>query len=114
MGECFRNISVGAERWLPIREVRRPSLSAEILRFKHRGYAIVGVEQTHNSMLLHEWRFVPNTVLLLGAEKEGIDAEILPLLDGCVEIPQLGQVRSLNVHTAGSLVVWEYIRQQRA
>lgn len=31
-----------------------------------------------------------------GAEKEGIDADLLPLLDGCVEIPQQGQLRSLN------------------
>ena len=32
-------------------------------------------------------------------------------LDDCVEIPQSGVVRSLNVHVSGALVVWEYVRQ---
>ena len=29
-----------------------------------------------------------------------------------VEIPQLGLVRSLNVHTAASVCIWEYTKQQ--
>lgn len=28
-----------------------------------------------------------------------------------MEIPQQGQLRSLNVHVSGSIVIWEYIRQ---
>ena len=44
-------------------------------------------------------------------EKEGIPANLLPILDECVEIPQHGVVRSLNVHVTGALFVWEYIRQ---
>jgi hypothetical protein len=35
-------------------------------------------------------------------------------LDDCVEIPQSGVVRSLNVHVSGALVVWEYVRQALA
>ena len=34
-------------------------------------------------------------------------------MDACVEIPQAGVVRSLNVHVSGSLLLWEYARQQR-
>lgn len=41
-------------------------------------------------------------------EKEGIPANVLPLADTCVEIPQFGVTRSLNVHVAGSLFIWEY------
>ena len=28
-----------------------------------------------------------------------------------LQIPQTGQVRSLNVHVTGALVIWEYVRQ---
>ena len=49
---------------------------------------------------------------LLGKEKEGVPVELLDLVDICVEIPQHGLIRSLNVHVTGALVVWEYVKQQ--
>lgn len=112
--QTFQSISVTAEKWLPLLSVPRgAALRAHLLTLRRQGYALVGVEQTHNSVMLDQWRFARRTALVLGAEKEGIDAELLPLLDACVEIPQSGQLRSLNVHVSGSLAVWEYTRQQR-
>lgn len=51
------------------------------------------------------------TVLLLGREKEGIPATLLPLLHHTVEIPQLGLIRSLNVHVSGAIAAYEFTRQ---
>merc|ERR1711924_424390 len=110
----FQAISVTAERWLPIEEVPRSQLRDHLLKLQKKGYQLVGIEQTHNSVSLDSFQFTACTALVLGAEKEGIDAELLPLLDVCVEIPQSGQLRSLNVHVSGALTVWEYTRQQRA
>lgn len=45
-------------------------------------------------------------------EKEGIPVDIIQLLDVCVEIPQQGIIRSLNVHVSGALLIWEYARQR--
>merc|ERR1711972_733921 len=112
--QTFQSISVTAEKWLPLREVPPAALRDYLLSLRRQGYALVGVEQTHNSVQLDKWEFERQTALLLGAEKEGIDAELLPILDGCVEIPQSGQLRSLNVHVSGSLAIWEYTRQHRA
>ncbi|CAL1149002.1 unnamed protein product [Cladocopium goreaui] len=109
--QAFQSISVTAEKWLPLRGVPKPKLKEELLKLRKSGYALVGVEQTHTSVPLDQWNFSENTAILLGAEKEGIDADLLPLLDGCVEIPQQGQLRSLNVHVSGSIVIWEYVRQ---
>ncbi len=44
-------------------------------------------------------------------EREGIPIDLIHMLDDCVEIPQLGVVRSLNVHVSGALFVWEYAKQ---
>lgn len=33
------------------------------------------------------------------------------MLDYCVEIPQLGVIRSLNVHVSAALAIWEYTKQ---
>ena len=50
-------------------------------------------------------------VLLLGAEGEGVPNALFDLVDCCVEIPQLGVVRSLNVHVSGAIAVWMFARQ---
>lgn len=44
-------------------------------------------------------------------EKEGIPANLLSLLDLTIEIPQIGVVRSLNVHVTASILLWEYAKQ---
>lgn len=112
--QAFQSISVTAEKWLPLKGIARGApLKSQLLELRRRGYALVGVEQTHTSVPLDNWKFGERTAILLGAEKEGIDAELLPLLDACVEIPQQGQLRSLNVHVSGSVVIWEYVRQAR-
>ncbi|KAI4897079.1 hypothetical protein NFI96_000647 [Prochilodus magdalenae] len=90
----------------------KPAELTDFLQVKKReGYCIVGVEQTANSQSLQDYRFPEKTLLLLGNEREGIPANLLQLLDVCVEIPQQGVTRSLNVHVSAALLVWEYTRQ---
>ena len=36
--------------------------------------------------------------------------EVLEVLDATIEIPQLGLLRSLNVHVSGAICVYEYVR----
>ncbi|KAJ6664680.1 hypothetical protein lerEdw1_006253 [Lerista edwardsae] len=79
---------------------------------KMEGYTIVGVEQTAKSCDLTEYCFPEKCLLLLGNEHEGIPANLIQQLDVCVEIPQQGIIRSLNVHVSGALLIWEYTRQQ--
>lgn len=45
-------------------------------------------------------------------EKEGIPVELIQHLDVCVEVPQEGVIRSMNVHVTGAIFIWEYVRQQ--
>lgn len=46
------------------------------------------------------------TVVLLGHEHNGVPDEAWPLIDDVVEIPMVGQGKSLNVAVAGSLVLY--------
>lgn len=41
-------------------------------------------------------------------------AQVLAVCDATLEIPQLGMIRSLNVHVSGSLALYEYTRQRLA
>lgn len=82
---------------------------------RDEGFHIVGLEQTSSSVSLLKYTF-PNkpTVLLLGKEKEGIPVELLQAVDQCLEIPQLGIIRSLNVHVSGAIAIWEFTKQKLA
>jgi tRNA G18 (ribose-2'-O)-methylase SpoU len=89
------------------------------LQKKTEGFWIVGLEQTSSSVPLHQIEipdFVATnnkTVLLLGKEKEGIPIQFLQAVDKCVEIPQFGMIRSLNVHVSGAITIWELTRKTR-
>lgn len=48
----FSKISRGAEEWLPIEELAEGQLLAWLRGVKRRGYTLVGVEQTNNSVCL--------------------------------------------------------------
>ncbi|XP_073307956.1 uncharacterized protein [Primulina huaijiensis] len=109
----FQLISVTADKWVPIVEVPPRNMKLFLEKKKKEGFAILGLEQTANSIALDKYNFPIKTVLVLGHEKEGIPVDIIHILDACVEIPQLGVVRSLNVHVSGAIALWEYTRQQR-
>eukprot|EP01133_Synstelium_polycarpum_P007349 gene7349-8562_t len=108
----FQRVSVAAEKWVPITEVTRMNLLAYLVAKKEAGYSILGVEQTSASKCLSTFVFPQKCLLLLGQEQNGIPAEFLDIVDYCIEIPQLGVTRSLNVHVSASIVIWEYSQQQ--
>jgi tRNA G18 (ribose-2'-O)-methylase SpoU len=86
-----------------------------LLQKRSQGFWIVGLEQTSSSLPLQEIEMPKDrpTVLLLGKEKEGIPVHFLQAVDQCMEIPQFGMIRSLNVHVSGAIAIWEFTRQTR-
>lgn len=108
---AFSKISTGAEQWLPIEEVDEKDLLPWIRNAKRRGYTLVGVEQTNNSVCLTKMEFQKRCVLILGSENSGLPLEVINEMDFCCQIPQQGVLRSLNAHVSGALTLWEYTRQ---
>jgi len=90
---------------------RRRSLAPALKTLAQDGYTLVGLEQTTNSVNLHEFAFPRRTVLVIGNERLGIGEEELALLDACVEIPVWGMPHSYNVATATAMALYEYCRQ---
>ncbi|GIY17959.1 probable methyltransferase TARBP1 [Caerostris darwini] len=107
----FQNLSVSADKWVSMKEVKPHLLKEYLASMKEQGYVLIGAEQTEDSCNLKEFKFPKKSVLLLGHEKEGLPVDLIQFLDVCVEIPQQGVVRSLNVHVSGAILIWEYARQ---
>ena len=106
----FTAVSVTAEQWLPIRDVSIAGLVPYLLRLRREGYTLVGLEQTRGAVDVNDFEFPRKTALVLGREREGIDADVLSVLDTCVVIEQKGMIRSLNVHVSASVAIAAYAR----
>ena len=106
----FTAVSVTAEQWLPIRDVSIAGLVPYLLRLRREGYTLVGLEQTRGAVDVNAFEFPRRTALVLGREREGIDADVLSVLDTCVVIVQKGLIRSLNVHVSASVAIAAYAR----
>lgn len=86
-----------------------------VQQLKEQGLRVLGVEQTTESIPLHELDLQPDepVALIFGNEVRGLSDSILPHLDGAVEIPQAGAKHSLNVSVSAGVVLWEVFRQFR-
>lgn len=107
----FQCLSVSAERWINILQVKPHELQKYLFEKKNAGWSLIGAEQTANSINLLQTKFEKKTILVLGNEKDGIPANFIPLFDTCVEIPQVGITRSLNVHVTAAICIWQYASQ---
>lgn len=76
-----------------------------------RGYRIVGLEQTTDSVDIHGYQFVRKTALVIGNERTGLTPDALAELDEAVEIPVWGMPYSYNAATATAMALYEYCRQ---
>ena len=108
----YKNVTMTAEKWLPLYECPKENLVEFIRMKKMSGYAIMALEQTSSSQKLSEFKWPNKGILVLGAEKTGIPLNILQYVDTCIEIEQFGKVRSLNVHISAVVAAWQFIKQK--
>ena len=77
---------------------------------KQNNYSIYAVEQTEGSISLENFAITNNPIaVVFGNEVEGVSDEVLQLVDGCIEIPQLGMKHSLNISVAAGIVLWKLV-----
>lgn len=90
---------------------KRRTLVPRLKELKSEGWQLIGLEQTSRSHSLYHFQFPKKMVLVIGHERNGIDAETMSCLDAAVEIPVYGLPYSYNVVTAASMALYEYCRQ---
>lgn len=81
-------------------------IAEAISKAKSRGYEIVCVEQTDQSILLMDFKPAKKTALIFGNEVNGVSESAIKMADQAVEIPQEGTKHSLNVAVCGGIVIW--------
>ena len=81
---------------------------------RQRGYEIAAVETSMHAVDLFDWAPRFPVCVVFGHEVEGIRPDVSALSDTHVRIPMLGLKHSLNVATAGGIVLYELLRKYRA
>ncbi len=77
------------------------------------GYEIAAIETSPSAIELYEWEPKFPICVAFGNEVQGLRKELLELADTHVRIPMLGKKNSLNVATAGGVVLYELLRKYR-
>lgn len=78
-------------------------------RLKEEGWRLLALEQTHNSIPLHEMKVAPGekVALILGNEVEGVSQDVIDICDASIEIPMEGVKHSLNVAVSAGIAMYE-------
>ena len=111
----------------PRKEISKTALGAEetvdwehslnavelIHSLRSRDYEIAAVETSMHAVDLYDWTPRFPVCVAFGNELEGLQPEISALCDTYVRIPMLGAKHSLNVATAGGVVMYELLRKYR-
>lgn len=74
---------------------------------------IIAIEQSDNSVFLHEfiYDFNKKYALVFGNEVDGVSDAFMQACTTCLEIPQLGTKHSLNISVSAGIVLWEMAKK---
>ena len=111
----------------PNREIHKTALGSEmsvawsyhqttmecVEQLRAEGYRIVAIEQIEGATMLDSFAVEVDTkyAIIFGNEVEGVDQAVADVVDGAIEIPQVGTKHSLNVSVSAGVVMWEFFRQ---
>jgi tRNA G18 (ribose-2'-O)-methylase SpoU len=108
----LRKASRNEAKWVCIEY--SDSTTASLQTLKDQDYTIFSVELCNQSVDYKQVAYNTSCVLVLGNERKGVSEEALKLSHHQIHIPMFGMGNSLNVSTAGAIVMAECASQLRA
>lgn len=113
----------------PNREIHKTALGAEmsvawnyfsttmecVESLRNEGYTILAIEQIEGAVMLNDFKAEQDKryAIIFGNEVEGVDQAVADVVDGAIEIPQVGIKHSLNVSVTAGILMWEMFRTLR-
>jgi 23S rRNA (guanosine2251-2'-O)-methyltransferase len=96
--------ALGAQQMLDWQQ--QDDILAVFRQLRADGYTIVAIEQATNAIKLPDYAASQKIGLLVGREREGIEPEILAVVETVVEIPMFGRKESFNVVQAAAMALY--------
>lgn len=92
--------------------VRSASVADSLALLRERGFSVIGAEGASDASL-YDLDLTQPTAIVVGNEARGLEPQVHELLDRSASIPMAAGVESLNVASAGTLFLFEAVRQRR-
>ena len=109
--KAITKTALGAEETVPWEHSWEP---ARVLDDLHaREFEIAAIETSVHAVDLFDWQPRYPVCVVFGHEVDGIQPEVLAKCDTHIRIPMFGTKHSLNVATAGGIVIYELLRKYR-
>lgn len=89
-----------------------PNLRLAAYYLQQSGFRIVASTEKVDR-LMYEARLTGPLAIVMGSEGDGISKSMLELADDKVAIPMAGEISSLNVSVATSVILYEAVRQRK-
>ena len=88
-----------------------PNLKVAAYYLKQSGFKLIAATEKVDR-LMYDTDMTGPCAIIMGSEDKGISQAMLDLADDKVRIPMTGQISSLNVSVAASVMVYECVRQR--
>jgi len=109
--ELSKGVAASAQRWLDLHA--HETIEDCYTALRADGYRILATSLTHDAVDLYDLDLTVPTALVFGNETRGVSQPGVDLADGCVYIPMMGMVESLNVSVACAVSLYEALRQRQ-
>ena len=109
--KAISKTALGAEETVPWDHDWDALHKAQELR--RAGYSLAAIETNPDAIDLFDWQPTFPVCVAFGHEVDGLNPALLEIADAHVRIPMRGQKKSLNVATAGGIVLYELLRKFR-
>ena len=99
-----RLAAMGADRWVELTAL--PTPAALVVYARERRYQLVVLQQAPGAERFDRADYPPSPCLVVGSEGQGVPPELCAEADLLVEVPQRGEIDSINVASAAAVVTW--------
>ena len=102
--------SASARKW--VETVRHTTAEEMMAALKKEGMRVYATSCSPVAKPVGDYNLAEPVAIIMGNEHSGVDAEVLPLVDGELYIPMYGMIQSFNVSVAAALILGEASRQR--
>jgi 23S rRNA (guanosine2251-2'-O)-methyltransferase len=105
------NASAGAVEHVPVALV--PNLNRAIEKLVDAGYWVAGLAGEDDATDIFDTDLPEPIALIIGSEGKGLSPSVRSKCQLLLRLPMVGKVESLNAATAGTVALYEIVRQHR-
>jgi len=107
----YRGTSASANKYVDV--MQYSDELTPVKQLKSQGYQLVAAHLIETAIDYRDVDFTKPTVLVMGAEIDGVSDTLVESCDACITVPMMGMVESFNVSVASAVILSEAQRQRQ-